>query len=287
MKKDLRERLGKEWLVFDGGTGSILQSKGLKGGELPETWNLKRPEDIIDLHCGYLRAGCDIFNTNTFGANALKFPDNLEEIVTAAVENAKEARRRTGREDAYVALDIGPTGKLLEPLGDLPFEKAVELFGEVVRCGSRAGADLVLIETMSDSYEAKAAVLAAKENCDLPVCITVTFDEKGKLLTGGSVDSTVALLEGLRVDALGVNCGLGPEQMIPIVKRLNPKNSPAGWKRSRKWAFRRSEDAAARRRSTSGLRLSASESSLLRRRRARTGQWSVPSRSAWRSAPGP
>ena len=220
MKKDLRERLGKEWLVFDGGTGSILQSKGLKGGELPETWNLKRPEDIIDLHCGYLRAGCDIFNTNTFGANALKFPDNLEEIVTAAVENAKEARRRTGREDAYVALDIGPTGKLLEPLGDLPFEKAVELFGEVVRYGSRAGADLVLIETMSDSYEAKAAVLAAKENCDLPVCITVTFDEKGKLLTGGSVDSTVALLEGLRVDALGVNCGLGPEQMIPIVKRL-------------------------------------------------------------------
>ena len=220
MRKGLLERLGKEWLVFDGGTGSILQSKGLRGGELPETWNLVRPEDIIDLHCGYLRAGCDIFNTNTFGANALKFPDNLEAIVTAAVNNAKEARRRAGREDAYVALDIGPTGKLLEPLGDLPFERAVELFGEVVRYGSRAGADLVLIETMSDSYEAKAAVLAARENCSLPVCITVTFDEKGKLLTGGSVDSTVALLEGLRVDALGVNCGLGPEQMIPIVKRL-------------------------------------------------------------------
>lgn len=220
MKKDLRERLGKEWLIFDGGTGTILQSKGLQGGELPETWNLKRPEDIIDLHCGYLRAGCDIFNTNTFGANSLKFPNDLEEIVTAAVNNAGEARRRTSREDAYVALDIGPTGKLLEPLGDLPFERAVELFGEVVRYGSRAGADLVLIETMSDSYEAKAAVLAAKENCDLPVCITVTFDEKGKLLTGGSVDSVAALLEGLRVDALGVNCGLGPEQMIPIVRRL-------------------------------------------------------------------
>ena len=214
------ERLGKEWLFCDGGTGTILQSRGLKGGELPETWNLIRPEDIIDLHCGYLRAGCDIFNTNTFGANALKFPENLEEIVTAAVELAKEARRRTGREDAYVALDIGPTGKLLEPLGDLPFEKAVELFAQVVRCGSRAGADLVLIETMSDSYEAKAAVLAAKENCDLPVCITVTFDDKGKLLTGGTVDSTVALLEGLHVDALGVNCGMGPEQMIPIVERL-------------------------------------------------------------------
>ena len=94
MRKDLRERLGKEWLIFDGGTGTILQSKGLKGGELPETWNLKRPEDIIDLHCGYLQAGCDIFNTNTFGANALKFPKDLEEIVTAAVNNAKEARRR-------------------------------------------------------------------------------------------------------------------------------------------------------------------------------------------------
>ncbi len=220
MRKDLRERLGKEWLIFDGGTGTILQSRGLRGGELPETWNLRRPEDIIDLHCGYLRAGCDIFNTNTFGANALKFPNDLEEIVTAAVNLAKEARRRCGREDAYVALDIGPTGKLLEPLGDLPFESAVQLFGEVVRYGSRAGADLVLIETMSDSYEAKAAVLAAKENCDLPVLVTVTFDGQGKMLTGGSVDSTVALLEGLRVDALGVNCGLGPEQMIPIVERL-------------------------------------------------------------------
>ena len=220
MKRDLMERLGKEWLLCDGGTGTILQSRGLKGGELPETWNLKRPEDIIDLHCGYLRAGCDIFNTNTFGANALKFPESLQEIVMAAVRLAQEARRRANREDAYIALDLGPTGKLLEPLGDLPFEKAVELFGEVVRYGSAAGADLVLIETMSDSYEAKAAVLAAKENCDLPVCITVTFDEKGKLLTGGSVDSTVALLEGLHVDALGVNCGLGPDQMIPIVKRL-------------------------------------------------------------------
>ena len=220
MRRSLLERLGKEWLFCDGGTGTILQSKGLQGGELPETWNLKRPEDIIDLHCGYLRAGCDIFNTNTFGANALKFPDTLEQIVTEAVRLAQEARRRAGREDAYIALDLGPTGKLLEPLGDLPFERAVELFAEVVRYGSAAGADLVLIETMSDSYEAKAAVLAAKENCDLPVCITVTFDEKGKLLTGGSVDSTVALLEGLRVDALGVNCGLGPDQMMPIVKHL-------------------------------------------------------------------
>ena len=221
MRKSFLDRLGKEWLFCDGGTGTALQAKGLRGGELPERWNLSRPEDIIDLYCGFLAAGSDIFNTNTFGANALKYGrEELEKIVTASVELAVEARRRAGREDAYIALDIGPSGKLLEPLGDLPFERAVELFGEVVRIGSAAGADLVLIETMSDSYEAKAAVLAAKENCDLPVCVTVTFDEKGKLLTGGTVDSVVALLEGLRVDALGINCGMGPAQMLPIVKRL-------------------------------------------------------------------
>src|SRR5699024_5398473 len=134
-------------------------------------------------------------------------------------------RRQSGREDAYIALDLGPTGRLLQPLGDLPFEQAVELFGEVVRIGAAAGADLVLIETMSDSYELKAAVLAAKENCDLPVLATVIFDENGKLLTGGTVDAVVALLEGLGVDALGVNCGLGPKQMVPIVKRLTDVSS--------------------------------------------------------------
>ena len=221
-RRPLLERLGKEWLFFDGGTGTILQEKGLQGGELPERWNLTRPEDIIDLHCGYLRAGCDIFNTNTFGANALKFPDEgeLRAIVEAAVSLAQEARRRTGRGDAYIALDLGPTGRLLEPLGDLPFERAVDLFGQVVRIGAAAGADLVLIETMSDSYESKAAVLAAKENCDLPVLITNVYDGSGKLLTGGTVASTVAMLEGLRVDGLGVNCGMGPEQMIPIVQQL-------------------------------------------------------------------
>ena len=230
VRRPLLDRLGKEWLFFDGGTGTALQEKGLKGGELPELWNLTRPEDIIDLYCGYLNAGCDIFNTNTFGANALKFPGTapgsdephgqLRQIVESAVKLAVEARRITDREDAYIALDIGPTGRLLEPLGDLPFESAVELFGEVVRIGAEAGADLVLIETMSDSYESKAAVLAAKENCDLPVLITNVYDGSGKLLTGGTVDSTVALLEGLRVDGLGVNCGLGPEQMIPIIRRL-------------------------------------------------------------------
>ena len=221
MRQDLRERLGKEWLFFDGGMGTLLQAKGLAGGELPEKWNLTHPEVIIEIAENYLNAGADIFNTNTFGANRLKYPDSLEEIVTAGVNLAKEARRRAGREeDAYIALDIGPTGKLLEPMGDLSFDRAVELFGEVVRIGASAGADLVLIETMSDSYEAKAAVLAAKENCDLPVLITTIYDGTGKLLTGGTVDSTVPMLEGLGVDALGVNCGLGPEQMYTIAKRL-------------------------------------------------------------------
>ncbi len=219
------ERLGKEWLFFDGGMGSILQERGLAAGELPETWNITRPEEIRSIHRAYLDAGSDIINTNTFGANALKFPDNLREIVEAAVSNAKETRRQSGREDAYIALDLGPTGRLLQPMGDLPFEQAVELFGEVVRIGAAAGVDLVLIETMSDSYELKAAVLAAKENCVLPVLATVIFDENGKMLTGGTVDSVAAMLEGLRVDALGVNCGLGPKQMLPIVKRLTEVSS--------------------------------------------------------------
>ena len=221
MRKNIMDRIGREWLFFDGGTGSILQEKGLQPGELPETWNLLHPDRIIDLHRGYLEAGADIYNTNTFGANRLKFPENLDEIVTAAVKLAKEARTQAGRdEDAYVALDIGPTGKLLAPMGDLSFDDAVDIFGEVVRIGAREGADLVLIETMNDSYEAKAAVLAAKENCDLPVFITSVFDGSGKMLTGGTPESMVAMLEGLGVDALGVNCSLGPAQMIPIVERL-------------------------------------------------------------------
>ena len=221
MRKNIMDRIGREWLFFDGGTGSILQEKGLQPGELPETWNLLHPERIIDLHLGYLQAGADIYNTNTFGANRLKFPENLDEIVTAAIKLAKEARTQAGRdEDAYVALDIGPTGKLLAPMGDLSFDDAVDIFGEVVRIGAREGADLVLIETMNDSYEAKAAVLAAKENCDLPVFITCVFDGSGKMLTGGTPESMVAMLEGLGVDALGVNCSLGPAQMIPIVERL-------------------------------------------------------------------
>ena len=220
MRKKLLERLGKEWLFCDGGMGTFLQERGLAGGELPERWNLTHPDIILELFESYLKAGADIFNTNSFGLNALKYPGEVSEIMKASVELAKKARINTGREDAYIAIDIGPTGKLLEPLGDLSFDRAVELFKEVIMAGAEAGGDLVLIETMSDSYEAKAAVLAAKESCDLPVIVTTIYDEKGKLLTGGNVDSTVAMLEGLGVDALGINCGLGPDLMIPMVKRL-------------------------------------------------------------------
>lgn len=221
----LLERLGKELLFFDGGMGTLLQAEGLQPGELPETWNIERKETIRKIHQSYFEAGSDIVLTNTFGANALKFHDencSLKAIIDAAVENVRfgaKAGIRDGR-DYYVALDIGPTGKLLKPLGDLSFEDAYEAFKEVVQYGEKAGADLIHIETMSDTYEVKAVVLAAKENTNLPVFATMIFDDKGKLLTGGDVPSVVALLEGLRVDALGINCGMGPKQMLPILQQI-------------------------------------------------------------------
>ena len=222
---DIREILGKKRLFLDGGTGTSLQKLGLKAGERPETWNLLHPERIESLHRAYLDAGADIIYTNTFGANRLKYPEggefSLEEVVKSAVKIAKRAQIACGREDSsWVALDIGPSGKLLRPLGDLDFEDAVALFAEVVRYGAEAGADLVVIETMGDSYELKAAVLAAKENSSLPIIATCAFDERARLLTGGTPEAVTALLEGLRVDALGLNCGLGPREMLPIAERF-------------------------------------------------------------------
>lgn len=220
----IRDRLGKELLFFDGGMGTLLQEKGLQPGELPEVWNIEHAEEVTAIHRQYFEAGSDIVLANTFGANALKFHDSrydLHDIVKAAVKNARKAADELTAKDGkkrYVAMDVGPTGKLLKPMGDLSFEEAYEAYAETVRYGEEAGADLVHIETMSDTYEVKAAVLAAKENTSLPVFVTMIFDEKGKLLTGGNVPGVVAMLEGLRVDALGMNCGLGPEQMIPILK---------------------------------------------------------------------
>ena len=193
---------------FDGGMGSMLN---LAAGELPEKLNISDPERVFAVHDAYAKAGAQFITANTFGANSLKY-DNVDELVKAGVALAKKAGKK-------VALDLGPTGKLLKPMGDLEFEKAVELFGEVVRAG-KDGSDVAIIETMSDMYELKAAVLAVKENSDLPIITSMIFDESGRLLTGGDVKSAVAMLEGLRVDAIGFNCGLGPKQMIPLVKEL-------------------------------------------------------------------
>ncbi|MBQ4417690.1 MAG: homocysteine S-methyltransferase family protein, partial [Butyrivibrio sp.] len=213
-------------LLFDGGMGSLLQAEGLQAGMLPEVWNITHADVLKRIHGDYLDAGCDIVTTNTFGANPFKYPleqttdehpYTLSQVLHAALQNARAAVREKGH--GYVALDMGPTGKLMEPMGDMSFEDCVQAYAEVVKCGA-ADADLILIETMSDLYELKAAVLAAKENCDLPVVATVAFDASGKLLTGGTPRSVVALLEGLRVDALGLNCGLGPADMAPMAKEL-------------------------------------------------------------------
>ncbi len=222
---NIKEKIKNEIVYFDGGMGTLLQSMGLLPGELPEMWGLTHPDKIIAAHKAYLAAGCDVIATNTFGANSLKFngqnhmPD-LKTVVQMAVMCAKTAVNQAGGKKRYVALDIGPTGKLLAPLGDLDFERAVNIFSETIRIGADSGADLILIETMNDSYETKAAVLAAKETCDLPVFVTNTYDEQGKLMTGADCAAMVAMLEGLKVDALGVNCGLGPDKLTSVVENL-------------------------------------------------------------------
>ena len=193
---------------FDGGMGTMLN---LKAGELPELLNINDPERVYAIHKAYADAGCNIISANTFGANRFKY-DNVDEIVKSAVKNAK----RTGKK---VALDIGPTGKLLKPMGDLDFEECVDIFADVVKAG-RDEADLVLLETFGDLYEIKAAMLAVKENCDLPLVVSMIFDEKARLLTGADVRTACAVVEGLGANAIGFNCGLGPKQMIPLVKKL-------------------------------------------------------------------
>ncbi len=216
-------KLGKELLFFEGGMGTILQKKGLCPGELPESWNLSHPEIIRDIHLDYLNAGCNIIKLNTFGANTLKFPDKdkLKEVISAAFENATKAIEISGRkDDIYIALDIGPSGRLLKPLGDMDFEAAVSLFAESIKIGAGLGVDLILTETMNDLYETKAAVLAAKENSDLPVFVTNAYDMTGKLMTGASPEAVCATLEGLGADAIGLNCSYGPREMMPVIKRL-------------------------------------------------------------------
>jgi 5-methyltetrahydrofolate--homocysteine methyltransferase len=222
-----RNELGKKILFFDGAMGTMLQERGLQSGELPEIWNVTKEEIICDIHRQYLDAGCDIIKANTFGVNPFKMEGTgytCEELTEKGIALAKRAIAKAGRK-AYAALDIGSLGKLLEPLGDLTFEEAYEAFKPMCIAGERAGADFCLIETMNDTYEIKAAVLAAKENTSLPIVVTMVFDEDGKLLTGADMEAAVAMLEGLRVDALGLNCGFGPDVMQGFLPRLREVTS--------------------------------------------------------------
>ena len=213
----LKDYIKTNFLYLDGGMGTLLQAQGLAAGELPERWNLTHPEEIRAIHRAYIEAGSRVVSTNTFGANRLKFSsDELDRIVEAAVKNARDAV--AGEENRWVALDIGPTGKMLKPYGDLDFEDAVSAFAETVRLGVKHGVDLIFIETMNDAYETKAALLAAKENADLPVFVSNAYGVDGKLMTGASPAAMVALLEGMGADAIGVNCSLGPRALAPVVK---------------------------------------------------------------------
>ena len=219
---NIRDLIKTSRIYLDGGMGTLLQSRGLAPGELPERWNMEHPEEIVRIHKMYFDAGSNVVNSNTFGANSLKFDDDeLEKIIKSALENARQAAEKSeNKGEKYVALDIGPTGRLLKPYGDFDFEEAVAVFAKTVRLGVKYGADLIFIETMNDSYETKAAVLAAKENSDLPIFASNAYGEDGKLMTGASPDAMVAMLEGLGVDALGVNCSLGPKQLEGVIDEI-------------------------------------------------------------------
>ena len=219
----LQERLKKEILVFDGAMGTQLQEAGLKAGEIPECLNITHPELIQSIHQKYLNAGADFITTNTFGANALKMKDvnySLKEIIEAAIDNAKAAQKNANRQNnSYIALDIGPIGQLLEPMGTLSFDQAYEIIKEQVLL-AKDKVDLVLLETMTDIYEVKAGVLAVKENSDLPVFVTMTYETNQRTLSGCDPVTMVNILEGLNVDALGINCSLGPVELTPIINEV-------------------------------------------------------------------
>ena len=207
-------------VLLDGAMGTMLQKMGMKPGETPEIMNLDKPEWILSIHRAYIHAGSQIIYANTFGANRRKLRragGNAKEIITAGVKLAKEAARETG---AKTALDVGPIGELLEPMGALTFEEAYDVFAEMMEAGAAAGADLIVIETMTDLYEAKAALLAAKEKTSLPVFVTMSFDSAGRTFTGCTVASMAHTLTGLGADAIGINCSLGPKELLPLAREL-------------------------------------------------------------------
>ena len=216
------ELIKQKRIYFDGGMGTMLQKNGLMTGELPEIWNIEHPEIIENIHRQYIYAGANIITTNTFGVNCLKHT-NYEELIRSAVICAKRAAN--GHKDTFIAFDVGPLGRFLDPIGDLAFEDAVDIFAKNVRIAAQCGVDLIIIETMTDSYETKAAVLAAKENSNLPIFVTNAYDENGKMLTGATPEAMVAMLEGLGVTALGVNCSVGPDKMISLIERISKVSS--------------------------------------------------------------
>ena len=224
MLVEIKEYLKDNILIFDGAMGTMLQKEGLPIGDNPEIFGIKNPHKLLKIHKKYLEAGSNVLTTNTFGCNELKVNKlgyTVEEVIDTAVSIAKQAIEESDKsKPRFVALDIGPIGEMLEPMGTLSFDRAYEIFKRQAIQGEKSGADLIIIETMMDLYEAKAAVLAAKENTNLPVICTMTFDENGRSFTGCLPEAMVATIEGLGVDALGVNCSLGPKQLLPIVKTI-------------------------------------------------------------------
>ena len=226
---NFREFLRDNFVILDGGMGSLLQKRGLKPGEKPETYNILHPEMIIDIQKAYFDAGSNVVNANSFGANPFNFPDEdeMRDVIVAAIKNAKEAARlsnegslESAKRPKFVSLDIGSLGQLLAPYGQLEFEDAVEAFAKIVRIGADAGADLVSIETMNDCLETKAALLAVKENCDLPVIVTDAFDANGQLMTGANPSAMTAMLEAMGADAVGTNCSVGPRQLRGVMEEF-------------------------------------------------------------------
>ena len=213
-------------LLVDGAMGTMLQKAGLKSGEKPEVFGMQHPDVVRDIHRSYIEAGSRVIYANTFGVNSRKYADvpySVQDVIAANIAVAKEAAGAFPDRNVKTALDVGPIGELLEPLGTLSFEEAFECFREVVCAGAKAGADLVVFETMTDLNEVRAAVLAAKENTSLPVWVTMTFEKSGKTFAGTDPEAMALTLDALGVDAIGVNCSLGPKDLLPVVEKIRSR----------------------------------------------------------------
>lgn len=222
MDNKLKELLKRDYVILDGGMGTMLQAAGMKMGETPEMLNITQPELLISIHEKYLNAGSDIIYANTFGGNRYKLEEcghSVDELVTSGIKNARTACNNV-KPEALVALDVGPIGQLLEPTGTLSFDEAYEMYAEIVKAGEKAGADIVVFETMTDLLDVKAAVLAAKENSSLPIMTTMTFEENMRTFTGCQISAFALTVSGLGVEAIGVNCSLGPKELEPVIEEL-------------------------------------------------------------------